>query len=176
MYKLSERTSVVISFCWRQRSVWSRTANLSRTFVSPGRYGRHGMGSGASNFRAISMHRGRIPDTSAKMHNRELHPAHTHHRRTGHLLQSRKAAAIQLGPLVSSPFQPEGSVSAARGFAGSDPNDSTKVVKLKAHALVLEPDHPLYVVDHAVPRSGIKVNRISVSRIFLRSKSSLAGT
>jgi len=40
-----------------------------------------------------------------------------------------------------------------------DPNDSTKVVKLKAHALVLEPDHPFYVVDHAVPRSGIKVNR-----------------
>jgi hypothetical protein len=40
-----------------------------------------------------------------------------------------------------------------------DPNDSTKLIKLKAHALVLEPDHPFYVVDHAVPRSGVKVDR-----------------
>jgi hypothetical protein len=40
-----------------------------------------------------------------------------------------------------------------------DPNDPTKFVKLKAHASVLEPDHPFYVVDHAVPRSGVKVNR-----------------
>lgn len=40
-----------------------------------------------------------------------------------------------------------------------DPNDPAKVVKLRAHASVLEPDHPFYLVDHAVPRSGASVNR-----------------
>ena len=40
-----------------------------------------------------------------------------------------------------------------------DPADATKVIKLKAHATILEPDHPFFLVDHAVPRSGIKVHR-----------------
>lgn len=39
-----------------------------------------------------------------------------------------------------------------------DPKDPTKNL-WKARALVLEPSHVLYVVDHAVPRSGLKVNR-----------------
>jgi hypothetical protein len=40
-----------------------------------------------------------------------------------------------------------------------DPNDATQVIKLKAHAAILEPEHPFFVVDHSVPRSGKKVHR-----------------
>lgn len=40
-----------------------------------------------------------------------------------------------------------------------DHNNPSQVIKLKAHALILEPGVPFFVVDHAVPRSGIRVNR-----------------
>ena len=40
-----------------------------------------------------------------------------------------------------------------------DLDDATKVIKLRAHATILEPEHPFFLVDHAVPRSGIRVHR-----------------
>src|ERR1051326_7156707 len=40
-----------------------------------------------------------------------------------------------------------------------DPDNPADLVNLKAHARVLEPEHPFYVVDHAVPRSGLRVKR-----------------
>ncbi len=40
-----------------------------------------------------------------------------------------------------------------------DPTDATKIVTLKAHALILDPNSPFYVVDHAVPRAGTRVSR-----------------
>ncbi|MGC2697493.1 MAG: hypothetical protein WA738_17025 [Candidatus Angelobacter sp.] len=48
---------------------------------------------------------------------------------------------------------------------------STGFVNLKAHALILEPQHPFFVADRMVSRAGILVDRY-----FRRTRSSDGGT
>jgi hypothetical protein len=54
----------------------------------------------------------------------------------------------------------QGSLYLRRGrLEVTDPNDPTKIFKPPVHAVVLQPDRELYVVDHAVPRSGVRLTR-----------------
>jgi hypothetical protein len=50
---------------------------------------------------------------------------------------------------------PQGALYLRRGIMES----SSPAVNLKARALILEPQHPFFVVDRAVPRSGVQVER-----------------
>jgi len=50
---------------------------------------------------------------------------------------------------------PQGALYLRRGIMES----GSAGVNLQARALVLEPQHPFFVVDHAVPRSGVQVDR-----------------
>lgn len=50
---------------------------------------------------------------------------------------------------------PQGALYLRRGIMES----ASPAVNLQARALILEPQHPFFVVDRAVPRSGVKVDR-----------------
>jgi len=50
---------------------------------------------------------------------------------------------------------PQGALYLRRGIMES----ASPSVNLQARALILEPQHPFFVVDRAVPRSGVQVDR-----------------
>jgi hypothetical protein len=62
---------------------------------------------------------------------------------------------------------PEGGLYLRRGTMEIPDSSSSGFTDLKARALVLEPDHPFFVADHVVLRSGVRVNRY-----FRRTRSS----